>query len=289
MVLRLLGAFVLVQAFVMAFQGLAFMRTDGYMVLSTAVGGRNLHRVSALWLRRAVGLRRTAHEKAELAGAHPADTRHARWYRLLYLLGIGWVLWFLVAYVWPSLRLIVDWTLITAQRGSPAQALWWEAALRSWSRRCSSWSGGLVRSGPTPEASMIRVRMRNALAGAAAVGLTVLAMAVLGLVPFVHLASGAASQPWPCAEVPGVPVPYEGARHVAYDGEPHEPYGTVPPTSGPHSSRILSPGGFYFWALPEGPSRGARRGPKGRPSGSSATISPSRTARRPCNRSPSSG
>jgi hypothetical protein len=33
----------------------------------------------------------------------------------------------------------------------------------------------------------------------------------------------------------------------------------------------------------------ARRGPKGRPSGSSATISPSRTARRPCNRSPSSG
>lgn len=128
-VLRLLGAFVLVQAFVMAFQGLAFMRTDGYMVLSTAVGGRNLHRVSALSLRRAVGLRLTAREKAELAGAHPADIGHARWYRLLYLLGIGWVLWFLVAYVWPSLRVIVGWTLITVQRGSPAQALWWEAAL----------------------------------------------------------------------------------------------------------------------------------------------------------------
>lgn len=87
-----------------------------------------------------------------------------------------------------------------------------------------------------------RVRMRNALTGTAAVGLIVLAMALLGLVPFVDLASGAASRPWPCAEVPGVPVPYEGRRHLAYDGEPHEPYGTVPPTSGPHSSRILSPG-----------------------------------------------
>ncbi|MEV5965329.1 DUF3105 domain-containing protein [Kribbella sp. NPDC051952] len=45
-----------------------------------------------------------------------------------------------------------------------------------------------------------------------------------------------------CDQVPGTPEPFEGNRHLAYQGAPHDPYRTNPPTSGPHSPRVVIPG-----------------------------------------------
>ena len=52
-----------------------------------------------------------------------------------------------------------------------------------------------------------------------------------------------------CAEVPGTPQPFEGNRHLAYQNAPHDPYRTSPPTSGPHSPRVVIPG-LYRAPLP---------------------------------------
>lgn len=76
---------------------------------------------------------------------------------------------------------------------------------------------------------------------------TVLTVAVaatvaLGLVPAIAIAVDARRQALPCAEVPGVPQPFEGDEHLPRDGAPHRPYRTVPPTSGPHSPKVFAPG-----------------------------------------------
>lgn len=55
----------------------------------------------------------------------------------------------------------------------------------------------------------------------------------------------------PCNEVPGTPQPFEGNRHLAYQNAPHAPYKTVPPTSGPHSPRVVIPGIYRAPIPPE--------------------------------------
>jgi hypothetical protein len=54
----------------------------------------------------------------------------------------------------------------------------------------------------------------------------------------------------PCYQVPGTPEPFEGNNHIAYQGAPHAPYKTMPPTSGPHSPRVVIPG-IYRAPIPE--------------------------------------
>ncbi|WP_117211926.1 DUF3105 domain-containing protein [Allorhizocola rhizosphaerae] len=78
--------------------------------------------------------------------------------------------------------------------------------------------------------------------------LSVLTMSSLGLGALVEVSRRAAALP--CDQVPGVPQPFEGDRHIPYDGAPHTPYRTVPPTSGWHSARILTPG-IYRDPIPE--------------------------------------
>ena len=48
----------------------------------------------------------------------------------------------------------------------------------------------------------------------------------------------------PCDQVPGTAEPFEGDNHIAYQGAPHAPYKTMPPTSGPHSPRVVTPGNY---------------------------------------------
>ncbi|WP_320064888.1 DUF3105 domain-containing protein [Micromonospora sp. RTGN7] len=70
--------------------------------------------------------------------------------------------------------------------------------------------------------------------------LSVLTMSSLGLGVALGLADDTAALP--CDRMPGTPSPFEGDRHVAYEGAAHAPYRTVPPTSGPHSPRVVTPG-----------------------------------------------
>lgn len=86
--------------------------------------------------------------------------------------------------------------------------------------------------------------------GVTTAGLVIASMVVLGLVPLISISARVAQQALPCAEVPGVPQPLEGLRHLSADEQPHPPYRTVPATSGWHSARIFSPG-VYREAVPE--------------------------------------
>jgi len=46
------------------------------------------------------------------------------------------------------------------------------------------------------------------------------------------------------ANTPGVPMPDQGNRHIPTQETPHEPYNSVPPTSGPHLP-YLAPWGVH--------------------------------------------
>ena len=86
-------------------------------------------------------------------------------------------------------------------------------------------------------------RAARRIAVAAVIGGVGWAMALLGMVPGVTLA-GATREPVPCDRLPGRAVPSLGADHLSYLGEPHEPYNSRPPTSGPHMPWIISGGVF---------------------------------------------
>ena len=126
--IRLLGVIVVGQVLRIAFQALAFLRTDLYMVMLTATGTRNLHRVAMLTLKRRFW-RLSEDEARTLTAAHPRDLSAARWYRPLYLIGLIWLTWFAWYYIYPSLRVIVGWSwnvLLAAPAGSDG---WWEAVV----------------------------------------------------------------------------------------------------------------------------------------------------------------
>lgn len=72
--------------------------------------------------------------------------------------------------------------------------------------------------------------------------LAVATMAALGVGVLADVSLSASTGALPCDQVPGTPQAFEGNNHIAYDGAPHEPYKTVPPTSGPHSAQIVAVG-----------------------------------------------
>jgi hypothetical protein len=76
--------------------------------------------------------------------------------------------------------------------------------------------------------------------GAIVTVLSILTMSTFGVGALVEVATR--SQALSCAEVPGEPQPFEGNEHLPYDDAAHVPYKTKPPTSGPHSRRVVTPG-----------------------------------------------
>jgi hypothetical protein len=80
--------------------------------------------------------------------------------------------------------------------------------------------------------------------------LTIAAMSSLGLVVVADASLTASSGALSCDRVPGTPQASEGNRHIPYEGAPHEPYKTTPPTSGPHSAQIVAVG-IYRDPVPE--------------------------------------
>jgi hypothetical protein len=51
------------------------------------------------------------------------------------------------------------------------------------------------------------------------------------------------------ATLPGLALPDQGNRHIQHPGEPHEPYNSDPPTSGPHVP-YLAPWGIHTRPIP---------------------------------------
>jgi hypothetical protein len=87
---------------------------------------------------------------------------------------------------------------------------------------------------------MKKARKWGLLISVIVTGLSVLTMS--GLAFGVLLGSFTDKPALTCDQVPGTPQPFEGKRHIPYDGAPHDPYRSMPPTSGPHSPRVVPPG-----------------------------------------------
>lgn len=87
--------------------------------------------------------------------------------------------------------------------------------------------------------------MKTARKWGLVVSIVVTSLSVLtmsGLAFGVLLGSFADKPALACDQVPGTPQAFEGKRHIPYDGAPHDPYRSMPPTSGPHSARVVPPG-----------------------------------------------
>jgi hypothetical protein len=125
---RFLAMLVLSQVGKLAFQTLAYLRTDMYLVMATATGCKNLHQVTRLGLKRLIR-KLTPLEKTILRDADAKDLRVARWYRLLYLAGIFWMVWFAWNFVLPGAKVTLGWAS-GVMVGAPVFSFyWWEGIL----------------------------------------------------------------------------------------------------------------------------------------------------------------
>jgi hypothetical protein len=125
MLIRILAMVVLSQVAKLAFQTLAYLRTDMYLVMATATGCGNLHQVTRLSLKRLVR-RLTPAEQQVMATAHDRDLRVARWYRLLYLTGLIWMVWFAIHFLLPSAKVTFGWAFGVLLQAPPFSLYWCE-------------------------------------------------------------------------------------------------------------------------------------------------------------------
>ncbi|MFJ8433881.1 hypothetical protein ACIQ9P_21535 [Kitasatospora sp. NPDC094019] len=106
----------------LAWQGFFYLRTDLYVLLSTALGCVNLHAAAVDVLRNAVR-RVTGRPPVDLAAHHPVDRRTARWYAWLMVVGYAFTLTMFAGVVVPTAyRLLHDvWLRITGQGSTAAR------------------------------------------------------------------------------------------------------------------------------------------------------------------------
>ena len=125
---RFLAMLVLSQVGKLAFQTMAYLRTDMYLVMATATGCKNLHQVTRLSLKRLIR-KLTPDEARILRDADAKDLRVARWYRLLYLAGLVWMLWFAWNFILPAAKVTLGWATGVMVGAPPFGFYWWEGIL----------------------------------------------------------------------------------------------------------------------------------------------------------------
>jgi hypothetical protein len=123
--IRFLALMVFTQLARIIFQTLAYLRTDMYLVMATATGCRNLHQVTRLSLKRLIR-KLKPDETTILRDADAKDLRIARWYRLLYLAGLAWMIWFAYYFLLPSTRLVFGWIFSVLFDAPLFSYGWWE-------------------------------------------------------------------------------------------------------------------------------------------------------------------
>jgi putative peptide zinc metalloprotease protein len=104
---RMLATLTLMTVISLVLQCVIFLRTDLYAVLACALRCDNLYRTSWLTLKKRL-LPITAEESAELDSASDRDRSVARWFSVLYLVGMICVFWFQLTYVLPA---VIGWLL----------------------------------------------------------------------------------------------------------------------------------------------------------------------------------
>jgi hypothetical protein len=125
---RLLGVVVLYEMFAIVWQWAAvFLRSDGYAVLANALRCHNLYR--ATWLTAKDRLwPLTPAEADELAAIGPHDRRVARWFALVYLVGMTAVGWLFLNFSVPVLVSMVLWAANNLAGFAVTSLAFWESA-----------------------------------------------------------------------------------------------------------------------------------------------------------------
>jgi hypothetical protein len=123
---RLLGALVIATVINLVFQCAIFLRSDLYALMACALRCENLYSVSWLTLKRRLLPLRLA-EAEELRAASARDRSVARWFSLLYLVGMLAVFAFLLNFVLPSAGGIVYWMIKNIGSLSVGQPAFWES------------------------------------------------------------------------------------------------------------------------------------------------------------------
>jgi hypothetical protein len=123
---RVLAAVTFVQVAALMSQFWIFVRTDVYALLVTATGCVNLFRVNQLMLRRALRIV-TSEQERELRDAHPRDRAVARWYRWVYVAGLGAAVWFFVMYFAPATFRLATWIAASIAHAGAGSERFWEA------------------------------------------------------------------------------------------------------------------------------------------------------------------
>lgn len=126
---RLAAAIVFVQTLgILAQFLLVFLRSDCYAVLANALRCHNLYRATWLVAKRRV-FRLTEPERIELAAISEHDRAVARWFSLVYLLGMLGVVWIAITWLLPSVVTLARWTVDRLSTTTPDQAGFWTAIL----------------------------------------------------------------------------------------------------------------------------------------------------------------
>jgi putative peptide zinc metalloprotease protein len=107
---RFLAALVLSQCMVLVFQMLICLRTDGYLLVSTVLGCRDLRETTKLYVR-SVLLRLTPEQAAKLADAPVRDRQVAKWYGPVFVAVVAFVVYWFVNFWLPGVVLSSGWML----------------------------------------------------------------------------------------------------------------------------------------------------------------------------------
>lgn len=99
-----------------------------YAVLANALRCHNLYRATWLVAKRRV-FRLTEPERIELAAISEHDRAVARWFSLVYLLGMLGVVWIAITWLLPSVVTLARWTVDRLSTTTPEQAGFWTAIL----------------------------------------------------------------------------------------------------------------------------------------------------------------
>jgi hypothetical protein len=124
---RMLGALTLMIVINLVLQCAVFLRTDLYAVLACALHCENLYRTSWLTLKKRL-LPVSAEESAELDSAGRRDRSVARWFSVLYLIGMLGMFWFLLTYMLPAAGGWLFWVARDIMSLSIGSLAFWEAA-----------------------------------------------------------------------------------------------------------------------------------------------------------------
>ena len=122
---RFLAVVVIIKVIEIILQCMVSLRTDLYLIVSTALGCQDLLRVSRLYLRERLW-RLSSAQRAEFEAAHPRDQRAAPWFAVIYIAGTGMLAWVFLNWWLPGTAAGGGWVLYGLWHASVSQRTFWE-------------------------------------------------------------------------------------------------------------------------------------------------------------------